>query len=174
MRFLKNTKNLISFCAFGVVIFSLTSCVDTIPHRYRQGKELAKGQYYGFRANRYDDLEDSYIAAQSSCCGPDKLNDDVRALNLYCKAAQYGHKASLLEVGRIYSHQTSAVNGKGTVIPYDSAMAYAYFSLAAADGGYDYAASMKQDIEKKLTKEQLERANSLIAQFPNIPCELTR
>jgi TPR repeat protein len=151
---------------------TLTSCVDLWPHRYREAKEMAKTGYYGMRSDKWQEFEDSYEAAQHTCCGPDMINDDIRELQLYCTAALGGHKASMIEVGRIYLHDPK-MTIKGTAIPYDKTVAYAYFTKAA-ENGYDYAASMKGDLEKKLTKDEFERGNAMVQDFPNIPCAITR
>lgn len=163
----------LKFLSSIILLSILTACVDTVPHRLRQGKELVNAKYYGFRADRWQELESSYLGAQAICCGPDKLNDDVRALELYCKAAVDGHKASQIEIGRLYSHETTAIVGKGTTIPYDRALAYAYFDLASQDG-YTYADAMKVGLGSKLTPVEKARAEQLVKDFPDIPCAITR
>jgi hypothetical protein len=194
MRFLKNIKNLINIIrhrepawqawrsrkswiassgfAILAMTITVTACMDMVPYRYRQAKEVAKTGYYGMRSDRWQQFEDSYMAAKHTCCGPDMINDDIRELQLYCTAALGGHKASQVEVGRIYLNEPQ-VTIKGTAIPLDRALAYAYFTKAS-ENGYDFALAMKQDLEKKLSKEDIDRGTVIAGDFPNIPCAITR
>ncbi len=177
MRYWQNIKNYRSnfrSLLFIVLCCTVTACIDDIPKRLKQGENLARDRYYGFRSDKWSEVEASYLAGKAACCGNDKLNDDdVRALNLYCKSAKYGHKASMVEIGQIYMHNPQSISGPGTPIPYDRTLAYTYFSKAA-ENGYDYAASMKNDLGKKLSKEELTRATALEAEFPEIACQYTR
>jgi TPR repeat protein len=170
MQFWKNSKGLISLILIAGSALTLVAC-DKLAPAARKVEQIGKSEYYGFRADKWSEIEDAYLGAQSYCCGPDTMKDDVRALELYCKAAQYGHKASMIEIARMYIHE--GVAGVGTAIPYDQVLSYAYFTKAG-EGGYAYGAAMRDSLGRKLTPEELEKAKQLVAEYPNIPCALTR
>ncbi len=167
MQYWKNSKN------FNIlfVCLLLTACVDKLPGTIRKAEELTRTQVYGYRADEWKQIEDYYLAGQANCCGPDKRNDDVKALNNYCEAAMLGHKASQIEIGRLYMHEAGA--GPSTTVPFDKATAHAYYNLAA-QGGYTYAAVMADGLAPKLTADELARSKQLVAEFPAIPCKITR
>jgi len=170
---MKNTKYILSLLLIVLTCgMSLTAC-DRVPALIRKSEQFGKSTYYGFRSDKWQEIEASYLGAKAACCGPDKPNDDVRALQLYCVSAKYGHKASMVEIGRIYSHQENAVFAPATAIPLDYPLAHAYFTLSEKDG-YEFAQAMRMDIEKKLSEDELERSKRLVVDFPNIPCEITR
>lgn len=152
-------------------MLALTSCMDKVPGLIRKGENLADKQYYGYRADKWQEIEDSYQAAQANCCGKDTSKNDMRALELYCRSAKLGHKASQIEVARLYNHTAGA--GPKTAIPFDRTLAHAYYSLAA-EGGYEFAAALRSELDAKLTPEEHDRSRQLVTDFPNIPCELTR
>ena len=167
MQFWKNSR---SFNIFFICMLFSACTIDKIPETIRESKELAKTQYYGFRADKWQKIEDSYLAGQANCCGPDKRNSDVRALNFYCEAALLDHKASQIEVGRLYMHEAGA--GPKTAVPFDRTLAHAYYTLAA-QGGYEFAAAIASELGKKLTPDELARSNQLVTDYPNIPCNIT-
>lgn len=170
---MKNKKYIISLLLIVLTCsLALTAC-DRVPALIRKSEQFGKSTYYGFRSDKWQEIEASYLGAQAACCGPDKPNDDVRALQLYCVAAKFGHKASMVEIGRIYSHQKNAVFAPATAIPLDYPLAHAYFTLSEKDG-YEYAKAMRTEIEEKLSEKELARSKRLVADFPNIPCEITR
>lgn len=171
MQFWKNSKNLINLSLICGLCILTAACVDLIAPSMRKGEQLAKTQYYGLKSDYWQQIEDAYMAGQANCCGADKINDDIKALNYYCEAAKLGHKASQIEIARLYTHQAGA--GPKTAIPFDRTLAHAYYSLAA-QGGYEFAASLKNDLTEKLSKEELARSAQLVVDYPNIPCEITK
>ncbi len=172
MQFSKNSKRLLSL-SVGLIISSLllAGCMDKVPGLIDRVDNDVHAHYYDHQSNKYEDIENSYSAAQSYCCGPNKKNDDVKALELYCRAAMAGHRASMIEIGRLYSHEVTA--GPQSPIPYDRSLAYAYFSKAA-ENGYQYADIMKDNLDQSLTADEKVRAQKYVAEFPNIPCAISR
>lgn len=164
--------SLISTISLISIIIVISAC-DRLAPAARKVEQVGRQEYFGFRSDKWQEIEDSYLGAQAACCGRDTMKNDVRALELYCRAAQYGHKASMIEIGRMYIHDLNATAGNSSPIPYDKTLAYAYFAKGG-EGGYEYGATMKANLEKKLSAEELERAKALIAAFPNIPCAITK
>lgn len=148
----------------------MVGACDKFPQFLRRSENEVKKEYYKRDSNK-EDLEAMYLAGKASCCGDDKFSDnDVEALNLFCKAAKQGHTASMLEVGKIYSHESSI---KDTIIPYDRALAFTYFSMAE-QGGYDKAELYKEEVLEGMSDQDFSRATRLIESFPVIPCGITR
>ena|GEM_PF-3556633 len=150
-------------------VFFVAAC-DKFPQLLRRSENEAKKHYYEWEADDQD-VEAMYMAAKANCCGEDKFSDnDVKALNMFCKAAQNGHKASMLEVGKLYLNERTI---EATVIPYDPALAFTYFSMSE-QAGHEHAEYYREKLLNELNEEEFARATRLIDSFPVVPCEITR
>ena len=83
--------------------------------------------------------------------------DDVRAFEWYLRAAMKGHPGAQSGVGWYYEV------GRGMPEP-DLVRAYMWYVLSAIGGDPDAAIS-QDDVIKKMTPEQIEHANILIADY---------
>ncbi len=171
MRYFRNSSVQISLLIIAALCAPLLASCDKLAPAARKVEQVGKSQYWGYRSDKWEEIDSSYLAAQSYCCGVDTVKDDIRALELFCRAAQSGHKASQIEVARFYTHEAGA--GKSTAIPFDRALAYAYYSKAGQDG-YEYGAAMRDQLRSKLSTVELERASRLVDAFPDIPCAVIR
>lgn len=152
-----------------LAVFFLTSC-DKFPEFLRRSENQVKKEYYEWEADD-EDVEAMYLAAKHSCCGEDNFSDsDVEALNLFCKAAKNGHKASMVEIGRLYLNETTI---DGTIIPYDRAIAFTFFSIAEQNG-YDKAQYHRERVLEEMNDTDFARATRLVESFPVVPCEIIR
>lgn len=150
-------------------VFFVSAC-DKFPQLLRRSENEVKKHYYEWEADQ-EDVEAMYLAAKSNCCGDDKFSDnDVGALNLFCKAAKNGHKASMVEVGKKYLNETTIDE---TVIPYDRAIAFTYFSIAEQNGN-ESAQYWREKVLMEMNDQDFARATRLIDKFPVIPCAITR
>jgi len=154
-----------------VIVCSVASCMDRVPDVWRKSKELAKTEYYGYRADKRDEIESAYLGAQAACCGPDKINDDLRALELYCKAASYGHAPSMVEIARFYSHKQ--LGTPGSAIPYDASLAYAYY-VKAAENNYPAFVAMRDGFRGEIREDEAAKGDELVKRFPDISCAITK
>jgi TPR repeat protein len=78
--------------------------------------------------------------------------DDKEAVKWYRKAADQGHAKAQFNLGCMYD--------AGEGVPEDYVQSYAWFNLAVANGIAD-AKQVKDDIAKKMTPEQIARAQEL-------------
>lgn len=83
--------------------------------------------------------------------------DDERAFDWYLRAAMKGHAGAQSGVGWYYEI------GRGMPAP-DLVRAYAWYVLSAIGGDPDAAIS-QEEVVKKMTKGQIERANALIDDY---------
>ncbi|MEL6799843.1 MAG: tetratricopeptide repeat protein [Pseudomonadota bacterium] len=83
--------------------------------------------------------------------------DDVRAFEWYLRAAMKGHPGAQSGVGWYYEV------GRGMPAP-DLVRAYMWYVLSAIGGDPDAAIS-QDEVIKKMTPEQIEHANILIADY---------
>ncbi len=158
----------ISLLFIAISLF-VTAC-DKFPQFLRRSENEVKKEYYEWEADD-EDVEAMYLAAKANCCGEDKFSDnDIKSLNMFCKAAKNGHKASMVEVGKLYLNENTI---EGTVIPYDPALAFTYFSIAEQNG-HDYAEYHREKLLMMLSDEEFARATRLVDSFPVVPCEITR
>ena len=135
----------------------------------RLGKNELKRSYWETEADQ-EDIEAAYMAAKHNCCGDNTMKDDISALNLFCKAAKAGHKPAMVEVGKMYLNRNIP---KESIIPYDKAVAFTFFSMAEQKG-YQHAVYLREELVDDMTDEEFDRATRLIESFPVVPCEITR
>ena len=83
--------------------------------------------------------------------------DDVRAFEWYLRAAMKGHAGAQSGVGWYYEV------GRGIAAP-DLVRAYMWYVLSAIGGDPDAAIS-QEEVVKKMTKAQIEKAHVLIADY---------
>ena len=83
--------------------------------------------------------------------------DDERAFDWYLRSAMKGHPGAQSGVGWYYEV------GRGMPAP-DLVRAYAWYVLSAIGGDPDAAIS-QEEVVKKMTKGQIERANALIDDY---------
>jgi TPR repeat protein len=157
-----------------VIILSLalitTSC-DKVPEMLNETSHQVQRAAWDLKGLD-GDTEAQYDAAKLNCCGKRPLRDDVHALNLYCEAASDAHPESLLEVGKLYEHAHENMS-KGTIIPLDRGLAYAYYSRAATSGNKE-AAGRKSKLFQDMSVEEFKRGQQLKADISNAPCKITR
>ncbi len=157
---------LASFLA--VVVLIISSC-DRVPHMLRKIETESKRSFWETSA-RKGDIEGAYKAGKLSCCGDNTVRDDASAINNFCKAAKFWHKPSMFEIGKLYLNEGTP---DATIIPYDEAIAYTYFKMASG-GGNPQVEWYISNLEPKLDANEKARAEAMIQDFPNVPCELTR
>lgn len=158
----------LGYISILLLILILTSC-DKFPATLRKVVNETKRADWQARSND-GDVEGAYKAAKASCCGEDTQKDDAVALKNYCRTARFWHKPSMFEIGKLYLNEGTS---DATIIPYDEAIAYAYFHHASGGGNPKiewYLASLRP----KLDKREMSRTNALIEAFPQIPCDMTR
>ena len=117
-----------------------------------------------------EDIEAMYKAANASCCGDETLNDEIKSLNLFCKAAKYGHKASMVELGHKFQNDNTE---RGTIIPLDKSLAFTFYSIAEQNGS-DEAEYYRSQLLEEMDDREFAKATILIDSFPVVPCEITR
>jgi len=83
--------------------------------------------------------------------------DDVRAFEWYLRAAMKGHAGAQSGVGWYYEV------GRGIAAP-DLVRAYMWYVLSAIGGDPDAAIS-QEDVVKKMTKAQIDKAHELIEDY---------
>ena len=83
--------------------------------------------------------------------------DEIRAFDWYLRSAMKGHPGAQSGVGWYYEV------GTGMLAP-DLVRAYAWYVLSAIGGDPDAAIS-QEEVVKKMTKEQIEKAHLLIDDY---------
>lgn len=83
--------------------------------------------------------------------------DDVRAFDWYLRASLKGHPGAQSGIGWYYE------TGRGMPAP-DLVRAYAWYVLSAIGGDPDAAIS-QEEVVKKMTREQIEKAHLLIDDY---------
>ncbi len=153
---------------FLSILILLTSC-DRVPATLRKIVNESKRSDWQARAND-GDVEGAYKAAKASCCGEDTQKDDAVALENYCTAARAWHKPSMFEIAKLYLNEETP---EATVIPYDEALAYTYLHFASS-GGNPKVEWYINNLEPNIDEKERLRIDSLIENFPQIPCKLER
>ncbi|MEO1550716.1 MAG: tetratricopeptide repeat protein [Pseudomonadota bacterium] len=83
--------------------------------------------------------------------------DDVRAFEWYLRSAMKGHPGAQSGVGWYYEV------GRGLPAP-DLVRAYMWYTLSAIGGDPDAAISL-EEVVKKMTKEEIEKAHILVSDY---------
>lgn len=83
--------------------------------------------------------------------------DDMRAFDWYLRASMKGHPGAQSGIGWYYEV------GRGLPAP-DLVRAYLWYALSAIGGDPDAAISL-EDITRKMTKEEIEKAHRLIDDY---------
>jgi len=83
--------------------------------------------------------------------------DDMRAFEWYLRAAMKGHPGAQSGIGWYYEI------GRGIPAP-DLVRAYMWYTLSAIGGDPDAAISL-EEVVKKMTPEQIEKAHVLVADY---------
>ncbi len=83
--------------------------------------------------------------------------DDVRAFEWYLRASMKGHAGAQSGIGWYYEV------GRGMPAP-DLVRAYMWYTLSAIGGDPDAAISL-EDVVKKMTREQIEKAHVLVDDY---------
>ncbi len=87
--------------------------------------------------------------------------DYAEAVKWYRKAANQGYAPAQSNLGSMYE--------KGQGVPQNNVQAYVWFSLAAADSNHspasNYAASYRDEIEKRMTPAQIAEAKKLASEW---------
>ncbi|WP_299671375.1 tetratricopeptide repeat protein [uncultured Roseobacter sp.] len=83
--------------------------------------------------------------------------DDMRAFEWYLRSAMKGHPGAQSGVGWYYEV------GRGMPAP-DLVRAYMWYTLSAIGGDPDAAISL-EEVVKKMTREEIEKAHELVADY---------
>ena len=83
--------------------------------------------------------------------------DDVRAFEWYLRASMKGHAGAQSGIGWYYEV------GRGMTAP-DLVRAYMWYTLSAIGGDPDAAISL-EEVVKKMTPEQIEKAHVLVGDY---------
>jgi len=83
--------------------------------------------------------------------------DDKEAVSWYRKAAEQGHGEAQYLLGGIYERGQSAV-------PADLVQAHKWFNIAAA-AGFDIAQDNMEEVEARMSREQIEKARSMAKEW---------
>lgn len=83
--------------------------------------------------------------------------DDIRAFEWYLRSAMKGHPGAQSGVGWYYEV------GRGMPAP-DLVRAYTWYTLSAIGGDPDAAISL-EEVVKKMTQEEIEKAHVLVADY---------
>ncbi|MDW3181622.1 tetratricopeptide repeat protein [Roseobacter sp.] len=83
--------------------------------------------------------------------------DDIRAFEWYLRSAMKGHPGAQSGVGWYYEV------GRGMPAP-DLVRAYMWYTLSAIGGDPDAAISL-EEVVKKMTREEIEKAHVLVADY---------
>ncbi|WP_300055354.1 tetratricopeptide repeat protein [uncultured Roseobacter sp.] len=85
------------------------------------------------------------------------VRDDIRAFEWYLRSAMKGHPGAQSGVGWYYEV------GRGMPAP-DLVRAYMWYTLSAIGGDPDAAISL-EEVVKKMTREEIEKAHELVADY---------
>ena len=116
------------------------------------------------------DVEAQYNLGKLYCCGERPEFDNVEALKWWCMAAKSGQRDAMFEVGKLYETSNEY---KGSIIPKDNVMAYAYYTLSHQNGNED-GRKPASKIKSALSKEDLKNAEYMLERWPVIGCEISR
>jgi len=87
-----------------------------------------------------------------------------------CKAAFAGYSPAQSEIGNVYrSDKNKAL--KKSEFPNDDVLAYAWYSIAAANKNAN-AAGIQYEIASRLSFDELKKAKKMVADYPILPCEI--
>ncbi|MCK7611834.1 tetratricopeptide repeat protein [Roseibium sediminicola] len=121
-------------------------------------------------ANRYEEaMKELWPAARSGNADAEELigvmyamglgveRDDQRAFEWYLRSAMKGHPGAQSGIGWYYEV------GRGMPAP-DLVRAYMWYTLSAIGGDPDAAISL-EEVVKKMTKEEIEKAHILVGDY---------
>ena len=173
MRFLC----LISLC------FALPSCVTlTAAGVYSTYHSVHRNIYV--EDAMHGDADAQYKLGQSYCCGSNTIFNNREALRWMCMAAKSGHAEAAETVAGIYSSDKSIFyitdlakrishRNESTALPEDDAVALAWYAISHQLGNVDAAETIDK-MEAALDAKTQNRAKKIVANYPNLPCELTQ
>ena len=151
---------------FLALLLPLSGCIEKTVELARKGPDmLDRGRLIKMAED--GDVEAQYMLGKNYCCGLGTFYDNGQALYWWCQAARQEQADAMYEIGRMFANTRGTV---GSEIPVDPARAYAYYTLAENRYQKD-AGILRKELEKTLTPSQRASANSMIQNWPNIPCE---
>lgn len=114
------------------------------------------------------DKESQYKLAMTYCCEKQETRDYTVASRWFCRAAFDEHVPSQMMIANMY--RTDPPEPLESVkLPGNDIIAYSWYSIAAR-GGDAEAMHNKHELEKRLTRPQMQAARLYIAKFPEMPC----
>ena len=152
-----------AICKYIVMLFLLVSMVTYTFADVQKGRDLMDaGEFveaytllYPYAQSGNADAEELIGIMYALGLGVER--DDERAFEWYLRSAQKGHPGAQSGVGWYYEV------GRGMPAP-DLVRGYMWYVLSAIGGDPDAAIS-QEEIIKKMTKEQIERAHILIDDY---------
>lgn len=163
-----------SYCYFYrlIVITSLllvSGCIPALYNTAEHSKRFAEIKYWKSKATK-GDVEAQYKVASLYCCGERPYYDNIKALHWYCKAAKNGQRDAQFEVAQ---HYENSPNFKGSIVPKDEALAYAFYSIAE-DNHHPDAGEYREKLGLYMTEEDRKEGEHLASRYPRIWCENPR
>jgi Sel1 repeat len=152
-----------------LILVSISGCIPFLMDTTRLAGKKAEIVAWEQLAND-GDAEAMYKLGEMYCCGERPDYDDSKALHWYCRSAKRKQADSMLAVGKLYEHYMYT---KGSVVPKDDILAYAYYSLSVEHGNMS-AKEHKARLAGRLDKEQRAESDILKKRFPHLYCENPR
>ena len=144
-------------------LFALVLCTSSAQAEIEAARDLME-------ANRYEEaMKELWPAARSGNADAEELigvmyamglgveRDDQRAFEWYLRSAMKGHPGAQSGVGWYYEV------GRGMPAP-DLVRAYMWYTLSAIGGDPDAAISL-EEVVKKMTKDEIEKAHILVGDY---------
>lgn len=128
-----------------------------------EARDLMEGGDYGaaydvlWPAARSGNAEAEELIGVMYALGLGRPRDDERAFEWYLRASMKGHPGAQSGVGWYYEV------GRGMPAP-DLVRAYMWYTLSAIGGDPDAAISL-EEVVKKMTKEEIDRAHILVTDY---------
>ncbi len=147
----------------GAIVAAFLACATPVIADVEDGRDLME-------AGRFEEAMEAFLpAARSGNADAEELigvmyalglgveRDDERAFEWYLRSAMKGHPGAQSGVGWYYEV------GRGMPAP-DLVRGYMWYVLSAIGGDPDAAISM-EEIVKKMTQEEIDRANVLVNDY---------
>lgn len=134
-----------------------------------------------WRDARYDreakegDPEAMYEMGIAHCCGAKPFYDNYTGTKWLCRAARAGHTQAMADIAFWWKEDRGILEqGWGLnegAYRHDNAVALAWYTVAA-EQGHAKAHAEQLELESYIDEDQLERAQTYLRHFPDMPCEI--
>lgn len=144
-------------------VLALMLAASPAPAEIETGRDLMDAKDYAaamqelLPAARSGNAEAEELIGVMYALGLGVEQDDVRAFEWYLRASMKGHAGAQSGIGWYYEV------GRGMPAP-DLVRAYMWYTLSAIGGDPDAAISL-EDVVKKMTREQIEKAHVLVDDY---------